>query len=74
MTGNRPPGNPLLASPTRTALADVAVASTHTGSLTADAINTFQQSLTGYITSIVDGDAQSIVPNSPNAAQAQHNA
>lgn len=56
-------------------LADVTVTGTHTGSLKADAtINAFQQALTGYITSDVDGDVQSIVPNPPGATEAQQNA
>jgi hypothetical protein len=56
-------------------VADVTVTGTHTGSLKADAtINAFQQSLTGYITSNIDGDVQSIVPNPPGATEAQQNA
>src|SRR5262249_39138365 len=42
-------------------LADVTVTGAHTGYIKADAtINAFQQSLTGYITSSVDGDVQSL--------------
>jgi hypothetical protein len=42
--------------------------------LKADAtINAFQQSLTGYITSSVDGDVQSL-PDPTAAQQAQQNA
>jgi hypothetical protein len=42
-------------------LADVTVTGTRTGYLKADAtINAFQQSLTGFITSSVDGDVQTL--------------
>ena len=55
-------------------LADVTVTGTHTGSLQADAtINAFQQSLTGFITSDVDGDIQTL-PNLAGADQAQQGA
>jgi Big-like domain-containing protein/WD40 repeat protein len=55
-------------------LADVTVTGTHTGYIEADAtINAFQQSLTGYITSSVDGDVQSL-PDPAAAAQAQQSA
>jgi hypothetical protein len=55
-------------------LADISVTGTHTGYLKADAtINAFQQSLTGYITSDVDGDVETL-PNPAAATQAQHSA
>lgn len=55
-------------------LADITVTGAHTGYLTADAnINAFQQSLTGTITSSVDGDVQSL-PDPDAAHQAQQNA
>jgi hypothetical protein len=55
-------------------LANVTVTGTHTGSLTADAtINAFQQSLTGYITSDVDGDVETL-PDQAAATAAQQNA
>jgi hypothetical protein len=55
-------------------VANINVTGTHTGSLTADAtVNAFAQSLTGFITSAVDGDVQSL-PNPAGAAQAQQNA
>jgi hypothetical protein len=55
-------------------LADITVTGTHTGYLHADAtINPFQLSLTGYITSDVDGDVQSL-PDPAAATQAQQNA
>lgn len=55
-------------------LADVTVTGTHTGSLKADAtMNAFQQSLTGYITSDLDGDVQSL-PDPDAAEEAQQNA
>ncbi|OLO99127.1 hypothetical protein BVU76_27305 [Mycolicibacterium porcinum] len=55
-------------------LADVTVTGTHTGSLKADAtMNAFQQSLTGYITSDLDGDVQSL-PDPGAAEEAQQNA
>jgi hypothetical protein len=55
-------------------LADVTVTGTHTGYLKADAtINAFQQSLTGYITSDVDGDVQTL-PDPAGATQAQQSA
>lgn len=55
-------------------LADVTVTGTHTGSLKADAtINAFQQSLTGYITSTIDGDVQSL-PDPAAAELAQQSA
>jgi hypothetical protein len=54
-------------------LADVTVTGTHTGYIKADAtINAFQQSLTGYITSSVDGDVQSL-PDPAAAQEAQQN-
>jgi Tol biopolymer transport system component len=55
-------------------VANINVTGTHTGSLTADAtVNAFAQSLTGFITSDVDGDVQSL-PNPAGATQAQQNA
>ncbi|WP_345892258.1 Ig-like domain-containing protein [Mycolicibacterium sphagni] len=55
-------------------LADVTVTGTHTGYLKADAtINAFQQTLTGFITSDVDGDVQSL-PDQAKATDAQQNA
>ncbi|MCV7365124.1 PD40 domain-containing protein [Mycolicibacterium neworleansense] len=55
-------------------LADITVSGTHTGSLKADAtMNAFQQSLTGYITSDLDGDVQSL-PDPDDAEEAQQNA
>jgi len=55
-------------------LADVTVTGTHAGYIKADAtINAFQQSLTGYITSSVDGDVQSL-PDPAAAQEAQQNA
>jgi WD40-like Beta Propeller Repeat len=55
-------------------LADVTVTGTHTGYIKADAtINAFQQSLTGYITSSVDGDVQSL-PDLAAAEEAQQSA
>jgi len=55
-------------------LADIAVTGTHTGYLKADAtVNAFQQSLTGYITSDIDGDVQSL-PDPAAATEAQQNA
>ncbi|KAB7759159.1 hypothetical protein MMUC44124_10120 [Mycolicibacterium mucogenicum DSM 44124] len=55
-------------------LADITVTGAHTGYLTADAnINAFQQSLTGTITSSVDGDVQSL-PDPDAAHQAQQDA
>jgi hypothetical protein len=55
-------------------LADITVTGAHTGYLKADAtVNAFQQSLTGYITSSVDGDVQSL-PNPAGAHEAQQNA
>lgn len=55
-------------------LADITVTGAHTGYLHADAtVNAFQQSLTGYITSDVDGDVESL-PNPAGAAQAQQDA
>ncbi|MBB3750840.1 hypothetical protein FHT44_003335 [Mycolicibacterium sp. BK634] len=55
-------------------LADVTVTGTHTGYLHADAtINAFQQTLTGYITSNVDGDIESL-PDPTKATEAQQNA
>ena len=54
--------------------ADVTVTGTHTGYIKADAtINAFQQSLTGYITSSVDGNVQSL-PDPTAAEQAQQSA
>jgi len=55
-------------------LADVTVTGTHTGYLKADAtINAFQLSLTGFITSSVDGDVQSL-PDPAAAEEAQQSA
>lgn len=55
-------------------LANVTVTGTHTGSLTADAtINAFQQSLSGHITSVLDGDRQDL-PDPAAAHEAQQNA
>jgi hypothetical protein len=55
-------------------LADVTVTGTHTGYLKADAtISAFQQSLTGFVTSSVDGDVQSL-PDPVAALEAQQNA
>jgi Tol biopolymer transport system component len=55
-------------------LADITVTGAHTGYLKADAtVNAFQQSLTGYITSSVDGDVQSL-PDPAAATQAQQSA
>ncbi|PXX02247.1 VCBS repeat-containing protein [Mycolicibacterium moriokaense] len=55
-------------------LADINVTGAHTGSLKADAtVNAFAQSLTGYITSSVDGDVQSL-PDPAAAEQAQQDA
>jgi hypothetical protein len=55
-------------------LADVTVTGAHTGYLRADAtINAFQLSLTGYITSSVDGDVQTL-PDPAAAAEAQQSA
>jgi hypothetical protein len=55
-------------------LADVTVTGTHTGYLKADAtISAFQQSLTGVVTSSVDGDVQSL-PDPAAALEAQQNA
>ncbi len=55
-------------------VADVTVTGTHTGSLKADVtINAFEQSLTGYITSTIDGDVQTL-PDPAAAALAQQNA
>jgi hypothetical protein len=55
-------------------LADITVTGAHTGYLQADAtVNAFQQSLTGYITSDVDGDVQSL-PDPAAATQAQQSA
>jgi hypothetical protein len=55
-------------------LADITVTGAHAGYLTADAnINAFQQSLTGTITSSVDGDVQSL-PDPDAAHQAQQDA
>jgi hypothetical protein len=55
-------------------LADVTVTGAHTGYLKADAtINAFQQSLTGYITSSVDGDVQSL-PDLAAAEETQQSA
>ena len=50
------------------------VTGTHPGYLKADAtINAFQPSLTGYITSSVDGDVQSL-PDLADATEAQQSA
>jgi hypothetical protein len=55
-------------------LADVTVTGTHTGYIKADAtINAFAQSLTGYVTSSVDGDVKSL-PDPAAAQEAQQNA
>ena len=55
-------------------LADITVTGTHTGYLRADAnINPFQQSLTGFITSDLDGDVQTL-PDTAQATQDQQNA
>jgi len=55
-------------------LADITVTGAHTGYLHADAtVNAFQLSLTGDITSSVDGDVQSL-PDPADATQAQQNA
>jgi Tol biopolymer transport system component len=55
-------------------LADINVTGAHTGYLKADAtVNAFAQSLTGYITSSVDGDVQSL-PDPAAAEQAQQDA
>ncbi|MHA3024074.1 VCBS domain-containing protein [Mycobacterium sp. BMJ-28] len=55
-------------------LADINVTGAHTGYLKADAtVNAFAQSLTGFITSSVDGDVQSL-PNPAAAEEAQQNA
>jgi hypothetical protein len=55
-------------------LADVTVTGTHAGYLKADAtINAFQLSLTGYITSSVDADVQSL-PDLADATEAQQSA
>jgi Tol biopolymer transport system component len=55
-------------------LADINVTGAHTGYLKADAtVNAFAQSLTGYITSSVDGDVQSL-PDPAAAEEAQQNA
>jgi hypothetical protein len=55
-------------------LADINVTGVHAGYLKADAtVNAFAQSLTGYITSSVDGDVQSL-PDPAAAEQAQQNA
>ncbi len=55
-------------------LADITVTGAHTGYLKADAtVNAFQQSLTGYITSSVDGDVQSL-PDPAAAEEAQQSA
>src|SRR3954447_2779942 len=55
-------------------LADITVTGAHTGYLQADAtINAFQLSLTGYITSDVDGDVQSL-PDPADATEAQQSA
>jgi hypothetical protein len=54
-------------------LADVTVTGAKAGYLRADAtINTFQQSLTGYITSSLDGDEQGI-PDPAKVAEAVAN-
>jgi VCBS repeat-containing protein len=55
-------------------LADITVTGTHTGYLKADAtINPFQLALTGFITSSVDGDVQSL-PDPAAATEAQQSA
>jgi Tol biopolymer transport system component len=55
-------------------LADITVTGTHTGYLKADAtVNAFAQSLTGFITSSVDGDVQSL-PDPAAAEEAQQDA
>jgi Tol biopolymer transport system component len=55
-------------------LADINVTGAHTGYLKADAtVNAFAQSLTGYITSSVDGDVQSL-PDPAAAEEAQQDA
>jgi hypothetical protein len=55
-------------------LADITVTGTHTGYLKADAtVNPFQLSLTGFITSSVDGDVQTL-PDLADAEEAQQNA
>ncbi len=55
-------------------VADITVTGAHTGYLKADAtVNAFQQSLTGFITSSVDGDVQSL-PNPAAAEEAQQSA
>lgn len=54
--------------------ADITVTGTHTGSMQADAnINAFAQSLTGYITSTLDGDVQTL-PDPTAATEAQQSA
>lgn len=55
-------------------LANITVTGTHTGSLTADAtVNAFQQTVTGYITSDIDGDIETI-PGPAAVTQAQQSA
>jgi hypothetical protein len=55
-------------------VADVTVTGAHTGYLKADAtINPFQLALTGYITSSVDGDVQTL-PDLADAEEAQQSA
>lgn len=55
-------------------VADITVSGTHSGYLKADAtISPFEQSLTGYITSDLDGDVQSL-PDLDDAGEAQQNA
>ncbi|WP_233716232.1 Ig-like domain-containing protein [Mycolicibacterium vinylchloridicum] len=55
-------------------LADITVTGAHTGYLHADAtINAFQQSLTGYIVSNVDGDIEGL-PDPAKATDAQQSA
>ncbi len=55
-------------------VADITVSGTHSGYLKADAtISPFEQSLTGYITSDLDGDVQSL-PDLDDAEEAQQNA
>ena len=55
-------------------LADINVTGAHAGYLKADAtVNAFAQSLTGYITSSVDGDVQSL-PDPAAAEEAQQDA